>query len=238
MLISPIQKDHSRAELIRESAVVVWDEATMANVAVESCVDETCRRVTESNEPFGNKIFILLGDFRQTCPVIRGGTRRQVVDANIRSSPLWSTFSIRRLTQPYRNAEDPEFANFVDTIGDGAGPDVCLDFLNIVHDPQQLVDFVYPDEMLQNPMACLKRAILAPTNRQVNHYNKAILDRLPGESRTYLAADSLKEASEVGLVPPNSVLDHVARQTPPGLPDHTLKIKVSVLFCVTITSLT
>lgn len=70
------------------------------------------------------KVFVLLGDFRLTCPVIRRGTRAQVIKASIRSSPLWPLFKVFRLTIPIRNAADPEFAAFVDTIGDGAGPEV------------------------------------------------------------------------------------------------------------------
>jgi hypothetical protein len=43
----------------------------MANHAVMACVEETCRHVMGANDsPFGDKIIVLLGDFRQTCPVI------------------------------------------------------------------------------------------------------------------------------------------------------------------------
>ena len=66
----------------------------MANRAVLSCVDETCRRVMGNDRPFGGKTVILLGDFRQTGPVIRGGSRKEIVDASIKSSPLWSSFTI------------------------------------------------------------------------------------------------------------------------------------------------
>ena len=91
----------------------------MAKNAVLHCVEETCRRVMRNNLPFGGKVVVLLGDFRQTCPVVRNGTRRQVVDASIRSSPLWNEFSTFRLHQPIRHAEDLSYADFVDLIGDG-----------------------------------------------------------------------------------------------------------------------
>jgi len=97
MLVSPIQPGSHRGELIRDTSVIIWDEAPMANRAVMACVDETCQRVMENDSPFGDKIIILLGDFRQTCPVIRQGSRAQIVDASIRSSPLWSEFTIHRL---------------------------------------------------------------------------------------------------------------------------------------------
>ncbi|KIM65901.1 hypothetical protein SCLCIDRAFT_51854, partial [Scleroderma citrinum Foug A] len=79
MLQSPIAATDPRGELIRSASIVIWDEAPMANRAVLGCVEEVCRIVMGNNKPFGGKVIILLGDFRQTCPVIRGGTRAQVV---------------------------------------------------------------------------------------------------------------------------------------------------------------
>ncbi|KAF8197264.1 PIF1-like helicase-domain-containing protein [Mycena galopus ATCC 62051] len=70
MLESPIDPSDPRGELIREAALIIWDEAPMANRAVLSCVEETCRRVMGNDLPFGGKVIFLLGDFRQTCPVI------------------------------------------------------------------------------------------------------------------------------------------------------------------------
>jgi hypothetical protein len=184
----------------------------------------------KSNLPFGGKVVVLLGDFRQTCPVIRNGSRAQTVDACIQSSPLWEHFTIRRLTQAVRNAEDPKFADFVNNVGDGAGPEIDLSILNTTTDAPSLTTFVYPPQILRDPIASLKRAILAPTHKQVDAYNDNIIDQVEGYTRTYLAADTLKEVEDTGLLPPSAVLDYVAKQTPPGLPLHTLVIKTNAVF--------
>ena len=42
--------------------------------------------------------------------------------------------------------------------------------------------------------------------------------------------DSLKEVDNAGLVSPDSALDYIARQTPPGLPSHTLTIKTGGVY--------
>jgi hypothetical protein len=230
MLVSPIQPASPRGELIRDASVIIWDEAPMANRAVLACVEETCRHVMGNDSPFGDKIIVLLGDFRQTCPVIPRGSRAQIVDASIKSSPLWSHFTIHHLHRHRRNEGDIPFANFVDAIGDGAGPDVSLDMLDIFSDAEDIMQFVYPDHVLQDTTSCLGRAILAPTNQQVDHYNNVILRRVHGTQRVYLAADSLKEANNAGLISPDSALDYVARQTPPGLPSHTLTVKTNGLY--------
>ena len=230
MLLSPIQPGSPCGELIRDTAVIIWDEAPMANRAVLACVEETCQHVMDNSSPFGNKIIVLLGDFRQTCPVIRRGSHAQIVDASIKSSPLWSDFTIHHLYRHWRNARDIPFANFVDAIGDGAGPDVSLNMLDIVTDAEDIMQFVYPDHILQNSTSCLSQAILAPTNQQVDHYNDVILQRVYGTQHAYLAADSLKEANNAGLISPDSALDNATRQTPPGLPSHTLTVKVNGVY--------
>lgn len=184
MLISPVEQNDPRGELLREAALIIWDEAPMANRAVLACVDELLRRVMGNDLVFGGKIIILSGDFRQTCPVIRRGTRAQVVDASIKSSPLFSAFTIVRLTEPIRNAEDLEFAAFVDAIGDGAGPEIHLDMLQNSSSAEDLIDFVYPCHVVTDPISCLKRAILAPTNKQVDDFNKIVLGAISGTART------------------------------------------------------
>ncbi|EAU89526.2 ATP-dependent DNA helicase PIF1 [Coprinopsis cinerea okayama7 len=226
MLQSPIRSTDARAELIREASLIIWDEAPMANRAVLSCVDDVLRDVMGTDIPFGGKVIVLLGDFRQTCPVVRGGSRAEVVAASIKSSPLWRYFTIARLIHPIRNAEDPEFATFVNAIGDGGGPDIPLTGLRTVTEESDLTSFVFPDEILLHPTNCVKRAILAPTNRQVDRYNTLILNRLPGHNKTYYAADKLKEVEDAEVPAPEAVLDYVMRHTPPGLPPHAVSVKV------------
>lgn len=225
-LVSPIEAHDPRGELIREASAIIWDEAPMAKSAVLSCVEETCRRVMRNNLPFGGKVVVLLGDFRQTCPVVRNGNRRQVVDSSIRSSPLWKEFTTFRLHKPIRNAEDLPYAEFVDLIGEGAGPHVPLDLLQRVHDRKALIEFVYPDDVLKDPARCLARAILAPTNGQVEEYNADILARIEGYSRKFYAADSLENPEDVDDTAPALLLEKAQRESIPGIPAHALDVKV------------
>lgn len=237
ILYSPIESHDPRGELIQEASVIIWDEAPMANNAVLRCVEETCRHIMHNDLPFGGKVVVLLGDFRQTCPVIRHGTRQQIVEASISSSALWNEFSVHRLTQPIRNAEDLPYSAFVDSVGDGLGPYVELGMLERVSRQEDLIQFVYPEDVLQDPVACLKRAILAPTNEQVCGYNRKILSRIEGVQRTYIAVDALKDTEEQedtdegdDLTPIQAVLEEAKRQDQPGIPAHSLNVKVNGVY--------
>lgn len=120
MVHSTIVSKDLRAELISHTSLIIWDELPMANRAVLSCVNEVCQDIMHNTaDHFGGKTVLLAGDFRQTCPVTKGGSKACIIDVSVKSSALWPSFTVLRLTQPCGNAEDPEFADFVDRIRDG-----------------------------------------------------------------------------------------------------------------------
>lgn len=50
----------------------------------------------------GGKLVVLMGDFRQGLPVVRHGSRADIVSASVKSSPLWAQVTTLRLTQNMR----------------------------------------------------------------------------------------------------------------------------------------
>jgi len=90
---------------------------------------------------------------------------------------------------------------------------------------EDIIDYVFPSHIPSEPTSCLTRSILAPTNRQIDNYDKIILQRIPGEITSYIATDTLKEANDNDLRSPSSILDFVARHPPPGLPMFNLEVK-------------
>ncbi|KIO07252.1 hypothetical protein M404DRAFT_101109, partial [Pisolithus tinctorius Marx 270] len=79
MLQWPIQPGTPCMELIRNASLIIWDEAPMANYAILVCVNKVCCLLMDHNAPFGGKVVVLLGNFCQTCPVIHGSSRTQIV---------------------------------------------------------------------------------------------------------------------------------------------------------------
>jgi ATP-dependent DNA helicase PIF1 len=61
---------------------------------------------------------VLGGDFRQILPIVRKGTRQDIVDASINSSKIWAYCNVLRLTVNMRlsassvSAEQEEIVNF------------------------------------------------------------------------------------------------------------------------------
>ncbi|KAI3900737.1 hypothetical protein MKW92_036312, partial [Papaver armeniacum] len=69
-----IPVDTDLADLIRKANLIIWDEATMANRYAFEALDRTLRDVIKVEKPFGGKILVFGGDFRQVLPVIERGT--------------------------------------------------------------------------------------------------------------------------------------------------------------------
>lgn len=67
-------------------------------------LDKTLRNVMGSEnkdnktKPFGGKVFVLVGDFRQVLPVIRVATRQQIVSSAVNASKVWRRCEVLRLT--------------------------------------------------------------------------------------------------------------------------------------------
>jgi ATP-dependent DNA helicase PIF1 len=70
------------AELIRTAKLIVWDEAPAQHWHCAEAVDRTFRNVLQQAEsPFGGKVIVFGGDFRQCPPVVARGSRPAIVGA-------------------------------------------------------------------------------------------------------------------------------------------------------------
>lgn len=184
-LVSKVSIFSGRAEVLRQAALIVWEEFPMANKAAIECVDSLLRQIMRPDLPFGNKTFLALGDFRQVAPVLRGVTAPAAVyESSIRSSSLWRYFVILRLTQPIRNAADPAYAFWVDQVGDGLPPcdrEVSLHHLSRVQSIEEAADFLFPADVLADPTRTTLYSFLSPFNVRVDEFNQLMMDRIPGE---------------------------------------------------------
>ena len=76
----------------------------------------------DSNLPFGGKVVVFGGDFRQTLPVIERATKHVLIESSFPNSILWSTLHKLKLTQNIRAMLDLVFSQFLLRIGEGREP--------------------------------------------------------------------------------------------------------------------
>ncbi|KAK4411806.1 hypothetical protein Sango_0253600 [Sesamum angolense] len=109
-------------QLLDRATAILWDEAPMADKKPIETVDRTLREMFGVDFPFGGKIMILGGGFRQVVPIVIGGTRSQAVKASIVESYLWSNVKVLHLTDNIRANNDQSFFELLLRIGNGEEP--------------------------------------------------------------------------------------------------------------------
>ena len=82
----------------------------MSNKSTVEYVNKLLQSIMGNSLPFGGKVLIGLGDFRQVAPVIKNAGPSATFDTSIRSSWLWPHFRILSLRAPIHNALDPPFS--------------------------------------------------------------------------------------------------------------------------------
>jgi len=86
------------------------------------------------------------------------------------------------LQSSHQGAQDPEYTAFIDAIGeDYHHSQTSLNILKKIHTINKAANFLYPNDILLNPLAALKWAFLSPCNIYVDEFNSKILQWLPGE---------------------------------------------------------
>ena len=214
------------ADFLRSLDVIMIDEASMIPNHALHAIDRLLRDITQNDTPFGGKLLLFGGDFRQVLPVVVRGTATQILEQCLKRSPLWKHFRIFKLTQNMRaHQEEREFADWLLQLGNGTLTSTETAEEDMIDIPNQcivddMVQAIFPnfDEDRSGSI------ILTPKNDISLKLNDEILQRLPGEEHVFFSCDSAicdneEEAQNYQPEFLNSI-------TPTGMPPHKLKLKV------------
>ena len=240
-----ITAQSSLAQLIRSSKLLMIDEATMLDRYLLEALNRTLQDLMGNDRPFGGKILILAGDFRQCLPVVPGATRGETVAHCINKSQLWTFFQVLKLSvnMRVRALGDPTLQEFDDwslSVGNGIMeklivPDEMLAISippnsseNPTSEGQAMEEFcstIFPDLAINVSDAnwMQGRAILAVTNKEVKTINDILVSKLPGQTDTLKSADQLDTQD---LLRFNTEYLHTL--CPNGFPSHDLCLKTNM----------
>ncbi|XP_060959218.1 ATP-dependent DNA helicase RRM3-like [Cannabis sativa] len=229
-----VSKQSGLSKLLQLTKLIIWDEAPMSNKEAIEALNYMLKDINNSTLPFGGKVIVFGGDFRQVLPVVPKGTREQMINASLVKSELWPLFTKITLTDNMRAKQDPLFSNYLLNIGNGTEPtiDGKIQLLSSMILPYEdddtslnnLIDFVFPDinNYTENMNTILNRVILTPKNEYVDHINKILINRFPGNSIKYYSFDETVDKNEQGVQE-----DFMNSLTPSGFPAHELTLKLN-----------
>ncbi|XP_027060682.2 uncharacterized protein [Coffea arabica] len=228
-----ISKQGSVARLLFESKLILWDEASMAKRETIEAFDDFLKDIMESELPFGGKVIVFGGDFRQTLPVIEKASKRTLIDASLPNSPIWNKFHMLKLTENMRAILDPAFSEFLLRVGEGREPvdpqgqitlpnDIVIPYYEKEESLNRLIQSVFPDLLAysNDPYTMINMCILTPKNSSVDELNDIMITRFPGNLHVYVSSDKTVDQRHQG-----DYEDFLNSQNPKGLPPHKLLLK-------------
>ena len=164
-VVCNLQLGSQHATFLRAVRLIIWDEVYNSNRFDIEAVDRMLRDLMNVNIPFGGKVMVFGGDRRQIPPVIPGAEPQEVARSVISASrTIWPHCKVSELVHPVRDASDPLYSAFVDSLGDNTAAHVDLpceiaeifhskesklcavpSFVSSTTDVQDAINFVYPN---------------------------------------------------------------------------------------------
>ena len=233
-----IPKESTRADLIRQAKLIIWDEIGAQHWFAPEALDQMCHDIRDNDSPFGGLTVVHGGDFQQTLAIIPRGSHEEIVGATLQRSPLWPLIQVLLLKKNMHleqsDAASRGFARWLLDIGHGRGirPDRKIDIPATmrVNDVASLVNAIYPSISCHPPPPpdyFLNRMILAAQNADVGELNNMVLNQMSGNMRTYFSVDTLiEEAGADGVGNPPVPIEFLRSINTSSLPPGELHVKI------------
>jgi ATP-dependent DNA helicase PIF1 len=230
--VSNVKTGSKDATVIRNASLLIWDEVTMASVHALNCVDRLLKEIMGNDRPFGGKVLVLGGDFRQCLPIVPRANKAGILEECIKQSFLWNGFKILTLLTNQRSV-DPAYSSWILDVGNGKKMNEVELEDDIVEIPadllsEDLIGEIYGESIaIENIQDLVDKAILSPKNDTVAFLNSKILDLLPGHSKIYLSNDKIEHATLEDAT--NYPIEFLNGLNPSGMPPHELKLKIGAI---------
>ncbi|XGW25597.1 hypothetical protein V3C99_006755 [Haemonchus contortus] len=226
-----MRRQQKEAQQLRETDMIIWDEISMTPKSALEAVDCLLRDIMQAEAPFGGKVIVIGGDFRQILLAVEHGQREDIVEACVLRSSLWRLFSIHRLEINMRaRTAGSNWHDYLLRIGSGesndeegrtAIPDEMMCTTDIVTE-------IFGDVLDPTTTSNLcESAVLAPKNVHVQRLNHDALQRLivntAQDERIYKSVDEAIHPE--GQSRQLYQLEYLNSLTPTGMPPHELHLK-------------
>lgn len=208
--------------MIRQCQCICYDEVSMVGKEVAECLNRYLQDVMGNHQPFGGKVVVFLGDFKQLMPVEPG--RRY--PATVKSCSWWPQCRVLRFTKNWRAAAHPEFCDFLEDVGNGILQEVPVPAASRVQSLSNLLTSVYGNDMAS--MSGSRNLIMAFTLQTCQEVNNACMDAIPGEAFLAAAYDDTKDNRNPELY--ND--DYLASLPLHGVPPALLPLKIGARYMI------
>ncbi|XP_074300465.1 uncharacterized protein LOC141631736 [Silene latifolia] len=190
-----VSKQSGLDKLLRVANVIIWDEATMAKKITVEALDLLLKDINDCDLPFGGKVIVFGGDFRQVLPVVLNATKEEHIDTSLVTSHLRKKQKKIHLTENMRAKDDPSFCEYLLRVVNGEEktisddiiqlpPLITIPYLDDTSSLNALIEYVFPKICDSNFSSdeVVTRTILTPKNDDVDYINDLLINKFIRES--------------------------------------------------------
>ena len=94
------------ADFLRSVSCFIIDEVSTMEIEVFDAIDRLLRDLMTNDVPFGGKVIVFGGDFRQILPVVKKGSATEIIEKCVLRSPLWAHCCLFKFTANMRLTTD------------------------------------------------------------------------------------------------------------------------------------
>lgn len=208
---------------------IIIDEVSMVPAHAINAIDQALQDMYNNNLYFGGKHVLFGGDFRQLLPVVKKGSKQNILETCFKSCTCWDILTKYTLTINMRAQNDSNFQTELLQIGNGILSSLPINSQlltkELINDTFITYNNLIDVESLSN------KIILSPKNMDVSTINHAVLQKCPGET---IISEAITNATTIGE--PDS-MDNRARAMiqfppeyietidPPAVPPQKLLLK-------------
>ena len=213
---------NAERELIRQCKCICYDEVSMVGKEVADCLNRFLQDIMNSSAPFGGKVVVFLGDFKQLLPVEPG--RRY--PATVKNCSWWPQCRVLRFTKNWRAVEQPEFCALLEAVGNGHLQQVPIPETSRLHSLQELILKVYGNDM--TAVCRTRNLIMAFTLQTCQEINAACMAAIPGAAVEATATDDTKDNRHHDLY----TVEYLASLHLNGVPPALLPLKKGARYMI------
>ncbi|KAF7694587.1 ATP-dependent DNA helicase RRM3 [Cucumispora dikerogammari] len=191
-----IVPDSPLANSIRTSCLIIIDEFSMVDSNMLKLVDQACRSIAETNNYFGGKVVLFDGDPRHPPVVHTEDYPFSFTSCLFACSEYFRNSYKFSLIENMRAVGHMDHINFIQSIGDGSNLRNIEKFSSVVAIPNtyiscDLITDIYDHLNELSDEDLITRQILCLTNREVEDYNKSIIEKFSGDFVSLVGVNSL-----------------------------------------------
>jgi len=209
-------------DLIRQCQCFFYDEVSMVGREVADCLDRFLQDLMDSPLPFGGKVMVYLGDFKQLLPVERG----KRYPATVKDCTWWKNCRVMEFRRNWRADRDPEYCAFLEDVGNGRLEQVPIAAHVRTIDRTDIIRKVYGNNLSSSDNN--RNMIMAFTLDTCQAINNECLAAIQTQELTAVAFDDTKDNRQPDLY----TSDYLSSLMLHGVPPAVLPLKISARYMI------